>query len=239
MAGGEFLPRFFPRVEIAKDSKKMEYGAGLERPITNPMRASNDVKELESLVARASSGDKEAFAALVERTHSIAYRLALRLLAGDQAEAEDVVQETYIRVWKGLAKLRDQGAVVGWICKITRNVATDRVRHNKRRRADSLDRNVGAELGPLIDYIASDDPNPEEVTASAQVQAAMATVIGQLKEKHRVVLLLREVDGMSYDELASALGIPLGTVESRLHRARHELAKKLERLLRKHAKESS
>lgn len=203
------------------------------------MRAKDDGKELESLVSRASSGDREAFGALVEHTHSTAYRLALRLLAGDQAEAEDVVQETYIRVWKNLAKLRDPGAVVGWICKITRNVATDRVRHHKRRPADSLDRNVGADLGPLVDYIASEDPNPEEVTASAQVQAAMAAVINQLKDKHRVVLLLREVDGMSYEELASALGLPIGTVESRLHRARRELAKKLERLLRKHAKESS
>jgi RNA polymerase sigma-70 factor (ECF subfamily) len=203
------------------------------------MRAKNDVNELESLATRASSGDKEAFAALVEQTHSTAYRLALRLLAGDQAEAEDVVQETYIRAWKGLAKLRDHGAVVGWLCKVTRNVATDRIRHNKRRRADSLDRNVGADLGPLVDYIASDDPNPEEITASAQLQGAMAAVIAQLKEKHRVVLLLREVDGMSYEELAVALGVPIGTVESRLHRARRELAKKLERLLRKHDKESS
>jgi RNA polymerase sigma-70 factor (ECF subfamily) len=203
------------------------------------MRAAADGNDLSSLATRASRGDREAFAALVQATHGTCYRLALRLLGGDRGEAEDAVQDTYVSAWRALPRLRDPGAVLGWLCRITRNIATDRVRRLQRRRTDSLDREVGEGMGALVDYLADPAAGPEAQTASAEVQAGLREVLDQLKEKHRVILLLREVDGMSYEELAAALGCPVGTVESRLHRARLALAGKLERLLRKQAKEAA
>lgn len=202
------------------------------------MRVLDNVKELESLASRAADGDQHAFRSLVEKTHATSYRLALRML-GRPAEAEDVVQETYIRTWQGLAKLRDKRAVLAFVCRITRNVATDKLRKLGRRRIDSLDAQIGDNIGALVDSIAHEGPAADEQLESAQVQVAVRAVVDQLKDKHRVVLLLREVDGMSYDEISEALGVPVGTVESRLHRARKELAQKLERLVRSHQKEAA
>lgn len=202
------------------------------------MRALDNVNELESLASRAASGDQAAFRSLVDKTHAIAYRVALRMLGRPDA-AEDVVQETYIRTWQSLVKLRDRRAVLAFICRIARNVATDKLRKLGRRRIDSLDAQLGEGVGALVDSIADDGPTPDELVSSAQVQIAVRAVVDQLKDKHRIVLLLREVDGMSYDEISAVLGVPVGTVESRLHRARKELAQKLERLVRAQQKEAA
>lgn len=202
------------------------------------MRDLDHVKELESLASRAADGDQTAFRTLVDKTHGTVYRLALRLL-GRPAEAEDVVQETYIRTWLGLAKLRDKRAVLAYVCRIARNVATDKLRKLGRRRIESLDAQIGDGIGALVDSIAHDGPAPDELLSSAQVQATVRALVDQLKDKHRVVLLLREVDGMSYEEISTVLGCPVGTVESRLHRARKELAEKLERLARTQQKEAA
>jgi RNA polymerase sigma-70 factor (ECF subfamily) len=204
----------------------------------DPMTGQHHDNDLESLVARVIAGDRVAFGALVEHTQRVTYPLALRLVRS-QADAEDVLQEAYLRVWQGLSGVRDPGAALGWICRIVRNVAIDKVRRQRRRKAESLDRDRGDGMGALVEHIASDAPSPHDELASAQVSAAMRGIVDDLKEKHRVVLLLREVDGMSYEDIAAALGIPIGTVESRLFRARKELVVKVERLSRAQAKESA
>jgi len=102
----------------------------------------------------------------------------------------------------------------------------------------SLDQEAKEGVGPLIEAIADDAPIASEMLESQSMQAALVELIGEVKEKYRVVLLLREVDGMSYDEIAKALEIPAGTVESRLHRGRKELAKKIERLRARQARET-
>jgi RNA polymerase sigma-70 factor (ECF subfamily) len=193
-------------------------------------------EDLETLSGRAAQGDEAAFGRIVEATHRTVYRLAFRKL-GAESEAEDVVQETYTRVWVGLGQLRDRAAALGWICGIARNVCGDRLRQRHRRPVDSLDQPVGEGLGALLDQIASEEPGPEERLGSAQVGAAVRAALSSLKEKHRVVLSLREIDGMSYEEIAGALGCSVGTVESRLHRARQALVKKLKALARETGRE--
>ncbi len=189
---------------------------------------------LDVIAAAAVGGDEQAFRALVERTSRLIYRLALRYV-GSAAEAQDVVQDTYIKAWQNLSTLRDRGAVVGWLCRVCRNVATDRLRASRRRPAVEPG---AADLSPRLDRVASSAPDPEERLARAEAGAAMAALLGELREKHRVVLLLHEVDGMTSEEIAVALGCPIGTVESRLHRARLALAGKLERAARRRAKET-
>lgn len=183
------------------------------------------------LAQRAGAGDRSAFRTLVERTQVVAYRVALRML-GSPAEAEDALQEAYLQIWNARTRLRDPDAVRGWMFAIVRNVASKRARARQRRRKREP-QSVGAtgDMDRLASYLAAESPGPEDVVAEAQLRATVMGLVDTLGEKHRVVLLLRVVDGMGYDEIAQSLGLPVGTVESRLHRARQLLGKKLERAL--------
>ena len=180
---------------------------------------------MAQLCRRAAAGDSRAFGAWLGRTHGVVYALALRMLRS-QADAEDVVQETYIQAWKHIGTLRDPMASLGWVCSIARHVTTDRLRSRSRHPTQSLDplpTDTSTPSGQPVD----DRPSAEETAISAQTRARVVEAMDKLKDKHRVVLLLRDVDGKSYLEIAEALGIPVGTVESRVHRARALLAKKL------------
>jgi len=182
--------------------------------------------EVADLARAAAAGDRRAFRALVDRTHRTVYRVALRVL-DDPAGAEDVVQETYVRAWQGLAKVRDPLAAYGWLCRIARNVATDHLRSRVRKKAASLDLPLGEGKSPLVDLLAHPDAGPEGQVGDAEVARAVREAIASLKDKHRLVLMLREIDGMSYEDLAVVLGCSIGTVESRLHRARKALTRKV------------
>lgn len=191
-----------------------------------------------SLSATAAGGDTTAFRQLVALTTPTVYRLALRI-TGAEAEAQDAVQETFVRVWQKLGTLRDHQAALGWMCRIARNVSTDAVRSRKRRPTQSLSAPIGAHLEALVDVIEDSTPSAEERLSNAEAARAVLALVDELKEKHRVVLLLREVDGMTTAEIATALGIPAGTVESRLHRARRALAAKIERAMRRSSQEAA
>lgn len=186
---------------------------------------------LEGLATRAAAGDRAAFEALVEATHATVYRVALRTV-GHAADAEDVVQETFIRAYGSLGSLKDAGAVMGWLCSVARNVATDKARSRGRRVVVSLDSTRDEDAAPLLAALADDAPHAEAQLSSAQAKALLQDALAELKETHRVILTLRELDGLSYEEISVALGLAMGTVESRLHRAREALARQLKRAAR-------
>lgn len=200
------------------------------------MRNELEKKEFESLSARAAAGDRQAFTELVERSQKTVYRLAFRIV-GNADEAADVVQETYVRAWQGLKTVRDHGAAYSWICRVARNVSYERFRGPRRREMLVLDAGIGESRTPLVEQLASDGQGPEQQLGSEELGAMVRKAMGKLKEKHRLVLSLREMDGMSYEEVATALGCSIGTVESRLHRARTALARKLKPLMREIGKE--
>jgi RNA polymerase sigma-70 factor, ECF subfamily len=175
--------------------------------------------DLRLAAERARGGDPAAFREVVGATHGTIFRLAAALVA-DRDEAADVVQETYIRAWDARGTLRDGAAALGWLCRIARNVAHDRRRSWWSRRAP-------LEAAALDARPAERDPPADEALAAAESARAVRRAMAALPEKHRVVLALREVEGLSYEEIAVALGVPIGTVESRLHRARAGLARRL------------
>jgi RNA polymerase sigma-70 factor (ECF subfamily) len=199
------------------------------------MRDEQTRQAIRDAAAAAATGDRDAFRRFVELTHATVYRLAYRLL-DDSAAAEDVAQEAYLRAWQGLGSLRDPGAAFGWLCRVARNVAHDRQRRQYRQPTRSLDAMVranGEATGPtLLQRLADPSADPEGQLDQAQLGAAVRAALQELNEPQRLVLTLREMDQMGYEEIAVALGIRLGTVESRLHRARKALAKKLRRLAR-------
>jgi RNA polymerase sigma-70 factor, ECF subfamily len=181
--------------------------------------------EALALVAgRARDGDEVAFRQLIQLTTDRLFRIAAHL-TGDRDEADDVVQETFIRAWGRMGELREPAAVLGWLARIARNAARDRLRTRRRRGEDRRD-------DPRHEPEAAPGGRPDEHLAAAQLAVAVRRAVGQLADKHRVVLLLREVDGMSYDQIAQLLELPVGTVESRLHRARAALARRLARARR-------
>ncbi len=178
---------------------------------------SDSRKNFSELAQRAAKGDERAYHELVLATTPTAYRLALRIL-GDPSEAQDVLQESYLRVWQKLPSLRNTDAVIGWVYRICRNAALDQRRFLGRRNAL-----------PLFVDTESRTHGPDVQVEMAQTLKTVQAGMGKLAEKHRLVLLMREVDGMSCDEIAEALGIKVGTVDSRLHRARKQMASYIQR----------
>jgi RNA polymerase sigma-70 factor (ECF subfamily) len=169
------------------------------------------VSDLE-LLRRARRGDSRAFHALVDRFARPMYGLAFSLL-NNAADAEDVVQETFAGAFKALSKFEERSSVKTWLSRILVN----QVAMFRRDRRGNDDR---ATAGRALDDVEVKRPS---VDARLDIQA----VLQQLGEEHREVLVLRELQQLSYEEIADVLGVPRGTVESRLHRARAELRKKL------------
>jgi RNA polymerase sigma-70 factor (ECF subfamily) len=194
-----------------------------------------DDEPIAELAERAAGGDRDAFRRLVEITAPTVFRVALRKV-GNRDDADDIAQETFVRAWQSLGKLRDHGATLGWLCRIASNVASDLHRARGRRARRSI-QEVSVDGSTLLERLRSDEPDPARRLEDAELARAAMALVAELKEKYRIVLLLREVDGMSYEEIGAALAIPVGTVESRLHRARTALARKLERLEAIHQRE--
>ena len=192
-----------------------------------------DAHELAELFSRTRSGERRAFRDWVEHVTPTVYRLALRMLR-NEADAEDVVQETMVRAWQGMAGLRDAQASLSWVCQIARNVALDRVRGVKRRAGMRLMSLDGDHAQHWAETLGDATRSPEELADSHEARSFVRAVIESLPERHRLPLLLCELDGMTAEEAAAALGCPTGTVESRLHRARNALGKKVRGIAAQH-----
>ena len=171
------------------------------------------------LVRSAAAGDRQAFHALVDRHSDSLFRLALSM-SRNRADAEDVLQETFIGAYRGLARFSGRSSVKTWLTQILLRQAAKMWHHTKRsREAVAIDSPAGAAVGESL----------SRPSAQVDVERRMdlMAVIDRLPEDHRQVILLREVQGLSYEEITQVLGVPQGTVESRLHRARAALKQRL------------
>ena len=175
----------------------------------------------ESLVTRAQQGDRGAFGELVCLHYTGVMRVVYPLCGSTQA-AEDAAQEAFLRAWQRLPEYRPQGALRNWLYRIAVNVALDNLRREAKLAPDELD-----EL-PLADA----SPGPEATTVGNEQAELVRRAVGALPPASRAVLVLREYHDLSYQEIAAALDIPVGTVMSRLNYARGQLRLKLEPLLR-------
>jgi RNA polymerase sigma-70 factor (ECF subfamily) len=177
------------------------------------------VADDDALVREAQAGNLASFNALVERHQVALYSLALRYVADPQL-AEDVTQEAFISAWRGIGGFKG-GSFRAWLCRIAINEARDHHRRNSRRPSSSLDALL--EAGTIGGLEADRSAGPEELALSSEALRSVERRLQQLPEAQRLVLLLSDVHGLKYDELAEALGLPLGTVKSRLYRARAAL----------------
>lgn len=196
----------------------------------HPKRAEAERSETEAeLLAAARSGSEAAVRALIQRNNQRLFRVARAVLRND-AEAEDVVQETYVRAFTRLSSFREEAAFSTWLMRIALNEAMGRKR--KRRPMvdlDVLDENGGAEVIAFPGGGAM--PNPEGEAGRAQMRALLEAAIDTLPETFRVVFVLREIEELDGAETATFLGIKPETVKTRLFRARRLIRAELEKKL--------
>ena len=178
------------------------------------------------LVKAARAGSQPAFEALVRRYNERAFRTAYRVLR-DSGQAEEVVQEAFIKAYKGLGKFQSRSAFYTWLYRIVVNLALDRRRSEARAPSVEWEEGVASQVEPRAARPQTVDP--ELASQRGEVREIVARGIQQLPGGQREVLLLREVEGLSYEEIADSMGISKGTVMSRLHYARKKMVTFLER----------
>jgi RNA polymerase sigma factor (sigma-70 family) len=191
-----------------------------------PARDDADAAE----VGRAASGDDAAFEALVVRHQRSLYNLSVRLL-GDREEARDAVQEAFLRAWRGLPRFRGEASFRTWATGIVINVCRNRLASadaQRRRKTSSLARRDQATGDEAALPLPDPAPGPEARAQGSEVREALATALAGLTAEHREIILLREMHDLEYEEIAAALGCAVGTVRSRLARARGALRRALE-----------
>src|SRR2546421_5680835 len=172
--------------------------------------------ELDRLVAAARGGDRPAFDELVRRTYVDTYTLAMRLTAHEE-DARDVVQETYLRAWKGLKGFRGDAQFTTWLYRITANTAYTTVKRRRRHRVDALDALLEEPVETRI------EAQPEESAAQSETLARLASALEHLPPKLRVLVVLKDVYGLTHEEIADELGISVSAAKVRLHRGRKRL----------------
>lgn len=182
------------------------------------------------LVERVQRGDKKAFELLVSKYQRKLLRLVSRLVR-DQAEAEDVVQEAFIKAYRALANFRGDSAFYTWLYRIGVNTAKNYLVTQGRRAPTSTDADID-EAETFMDADGLRDINtPESLLATKQIAETVNAAMFSLPEELRNAITLREIEGLSYDEIAELMLCPIGTVRSRIFRAREAIAEKLRPLI--------
>jgi RNA polymerase sigma-70 factor (ECF subfamily) len=169
------------------------------------------------LVAQARQGSEAAFEQLVRRHQRYAFNVAYRVL-GNRAEAEDVTQEAFVRAWRGLSSFRGEAQFTTWLYRIVHNRCLNRL---PRLRRELL------QTAPLDEALATPAPSLPDLFEVQEQVAFLHVELDRLPEKYRLVLTLRYLQHLSYDEIATVLDVPMGTVKTHIHRARQLLTERL------------
>jgi RNA polymerase sigma-70 factor, ECF subfamily len=178
------------------------------------------VADDRELVERCQQGDVAAFEPLVEKYRQRVWRLAVNVLR-DREEAWDVAQEAFVRAWQALPSFRGQSAFYTWLFRIVMNVASDRLRQRGASgRAFGTERVTEEEFERVM---VDQDPAPDTEAVRTEERERIERALGALPEHHRTIIMLSDLQGLSYKEIAEVLDIPMGTVMSRLHNARKRL----------------
>lgn len=207
----------------AADDPVNEPATGSSKPAEEP-KASREDDRL--LVERVQGGDEEAFRELFDRYHRRAYAVAFGVVKNKQ-DALDIVQDAFVKVHKHIESFQGSSSFYTWLYRIVMNLAIDHVRRNKKGRDLDYDDHVGRDEeqvagdGSLLPRIL--DGHPGKNAMRKELAQAIRGALDELPEYHRAVILLREVEGLSYEEMAQILKVPKGTIMSRLFHARKKM----------------
>lgn len=209
----------------------------LDEPDEEPIdpsdpRAVRDARD-RRLVRRLKQGDERAFQELVHTYQDRIFGLTYRML-GNRQEAEDLAQEVFISVYRGIANYRGEGRFYTWLYRIATNTCKNRLKYLKGRnfhRASDIDETPDAhtagDRGPAVP-LQSVVPGPEATIAGSRLEQAIQREIAALDPEHRLLIVLRDIQGMSYADIRKVTGLQEGTLKSRLHRARLALKERLQ-----------
>jgi RNA polymerase sigma-70 factor, ECF subfamily len=170
---------------------------------------------LAELVAAAQGGEREAFDELVRRTYVEVYTLAVRLTANEE-DASDVVQEAYLRAWKGIRRFRGDAQFSTWMYRITANAASTMTQRRRRQQATHID-DVAEPVEMRLEH------QPEGAAESAAALEELSVAVSELPPKLRAIIVLKDVYGLSHEDIAEELGISVAAAKVRLHRGRKKL----------------
>jgi RNA polymerase sigma-70 factor, ECF subfamily len=204
----------------------------IPEPVTRPAPLEESLSALPdaALAARVSSGDRDAIRFLVKRHNQVLFRAA-RAILRDDAEAEDAVQEAYVKAIRGMAGFRSDAKLSTWLVRIAVNEALGRLRSRKRAaEVIPLAADIDAE-GEVLQAVDDAASTPEAQALRAEARRIMESRIDALPDSFRAVFVLRAVEEMSVEETAAVLGIPEATVRTRFFRARSQLRESLSRSL--------
>ncbi len=174
------------------------------------------------LLIKATEGDMEAFEQLILGYEKFVYAIAYRMLPNSE-DAKDISQEVLIKIYKNLHEFSNITYFKSWVARITTNTCIDELRKRRRKDTVSLDETKDGEEGLKIIQIPSKETTPEESALESEKQKELVSAIHKLSNDYKTLIVLRDIQGMSYNEIAEVTNSNLGTVKSRLSRARRRL----------------
>lgn len=187
----------------------------------------------EELVALCQKGKTEAFGFLVERHQKRVFNMAYRMM-GDYEEASEVTQDVFLSAFRSIKTFRREARFSTWLHTITVNIARNHMKQLRSRMYDQRGADTMASVDdptPLVEKIAAPGPSVSEKAEAREIQQKVQDCINELDPEQREVIILRDMEGFSYDEIHDILKVPEGTVKSRLFRARDALKDKLKMVL--------
>ena len=179
-------------------------------------------EEEARLVREIRAGDGDAFETLVREHQTRVYNLALRM-TGSEEDAQDIAQETFLKAWRTMGKYRGECSLGSWLYRIASNLSIDLLRKNKRQQREkivSLEDN--GEDGRTLE-LPDLREEPQTILEREENRRAVWACLEKLPEEQRLILVLRDVNGLSYEEIGASMGLEMGTVKSRIFRARKRL----------------
>jgi RNA polymerase sigma-70 factor (ECF subfamily) len=191
-----------------------------------------EVETDASLVQKFRDGQEEAFDELVKKHQQRVFNIAFQIVRSFE-DANEVAQDTFVKVYQHLAEFRGESAFTTWLYQIVTNLARNRVRYNQRRHKDdsvSIDCGEDDESGQPHIQLADPAQTPDKIAAVTEQTRVIGQAMDKLSEAHREVLVLRVMQELSYEEIAGVLECSIGTVKSRIARAREELQKVLRQM---------
>jgi len=180
----------------------------------------------EILIQKASKGDSGAFETLVVTYEKGVYNLAFRLV-GDREDAMDIVQEVFLKAYQALPRFRGDSRFSTWIYRVCVNASLDHLRKKQKQASYSLDEPLALKESSVTREVADENENVEDSVEVKFLSSDVLATLNSLDPAHRAIIVLSDVQGYSYQEIADILGLSMGTVKSRLHRARNMVRKLL------------